>query len=63
MNTPRYLTSVGLMSVMSATAAQTYGPQDEGRRFDDGSRVVCKNVEVRQTAAIPTAWPAPRSVR
>ena len=35
MNTPRYLLSVGLMSVMSAAAAQTYGPQDEGRRFND----------------------------
>lgn len=30
--------------------AQTYGPQDEGRRFDDGSRVVCKDVEVRRAA-------------
>ena len=53
MNTPRYLLSVGLMSVMSAAAAQTYGPQDEGRRFDDGSRVVCKNVEVRQNSRDP----------
>lgn len=53
MNTSRYLLSVGLMSVMSAAAAQTYGPQDEGRRFDDGSRVVCKNVEVRQNSRDP----------
>lgn len=53
MNTPRYLLSVGLMSVMSAAAAQTYGPQDEGRRFDDGSPVVCKNVEVRQNSRDP----------
>lgn len=53
MNTSRYLLSVGLVSVMSAAAAQTYGPQDEGRRFDDGSRVVCKNVEVRQNSRDP----------
>ena len=53
MNTPRYLLSVGLMSVMSAAAALTYGPQVEGRRFDDGSRVVCKNVEVRQNSRDP----------
>ena len=53
MYTPSSLLSVGLMSVMSAAAAQTYGPQDEGRRFDDGSRVVCKNVEVRQNSRDP----------
>ena len=28
--------------------AQTYGPEDEGRRFDDGSRVVCEKVELRR---------------
>ena len=33
--------------------AQTYGPQDEGRRFNDGSRVVCKNVEVQRNTKDP----------
>lgn len=27
-----------------AVLAQTYGPEDEGRRFDDGTRVVCRDV-------------------
>ncbi len=30
--------------------AQTYGPRDEGRRFNDGSRVVCHEVEVANNA-------------
>ncbi|WP_331488039.1 glycine zipper 2TM domain-containing protein [Luteimonas kalidii] len=33
--------------------AQTYGPQDEGRRFDDGSRVVCEDVEVQRSGGDP----------
>jgi uncharacterized protein YcfJ len=33
--------------------AQTYGPEDEGRRFDDGSRVVCKDVEVQRNSSDP----------
>ncbi len=33
-----------------AAQAQSYGPSDEGRRFDDGSRVVCQQVEVQQAA-------------
>lgn len=33
--------------------AQTYGPQDEGKRFNDGSRVVCKNVEVQRNSKDP----------
>lgn len=33
--------------------AQAYGPRDEGRRFDDGSRVVCRNVEVQRNSNDP----------
>ena len=33
--------------------AQTYGPQDVGRRFDDGSRVVCEEVEVQRSSSDP----------
>lgn len=34
---------------MPLAQAQTYGPEDEGKRFDDGSRVVCEDVEVRRS--------------
>lgn len=53
MTPSRYLLSLGLMSVMSAAAAQTYGPQDEGRRFSDGSKVECRNVEVQKNSRDP----------
>ena len=53
MTTSRYLLSLGLMSVMSVAAAQTYGPQDEGRRFSDGSKVECRNVEVQKNSRDP----------
>lgn len=33
--------------------AQHYGPEDDGRRFDDGSRVVCEDVEVRKADRDP----------
>ncbi|MET0808775.1 MAG: glycine zipper 2TM domain-containing protein [Pseudoxanthomonas sp.] len=37
--------------LLSVTAfARSYGPADEGRRFNDGSKVVCKNVEVRRSS-------------
>jgi len=36
-----------------AAQAQTYGPQDEGHRFSDGSRVVCKDVEVQRSTSDP----------
>jgi outer membrane lipoprotein SlyB len=32
---------------------RVYGPEDEGRRFDDGSRVVCKDVDVRHATKDP----------
>ncbi|PZP61551.1 MAG: hypothetical protein DI597_08405 [Pseudoxanthomonas spadix] len=41
---------VGLLGIATSAMAQRYGPQDEGRRFNDGTRVVCKNVEVRKNS-------------
>jgi len=43
------IASLGLIAA-SAVHAQTYGPQDEGRRFNDGSRVECNKVEVTNNA-------------
>ncbi|WP_269790630.1 glycine zipper 2TM domain-containing protein [Stenotrophomonas sp. Iso1] len=44
-------TFVGLGMLFAASAqAQTYGPRDEGRRFNDGSRVECRKVEVANNA-------------
>ena len=59
MTTSRVLLSLGLLSVMSAAAAQTYGPADEGRRFSDGSKVECRNVEVHKLSLIHS-WPHPQ---
>ena len=42
-----------LLAASSVAGAQTYGPRDEGRRFNDGSRVVCKNVEVQRNSRDP----------
>ena len=42
-----------LIAASFGAAAQTYGPKDEGRRFNDGSKVVCKNVEVQRNAKDP----------
>ena len=47
----------GIIGLALGTAtplqAQTYGSQDEGRRFDDGSRVKCKKVEVQRNSTDP----------
>ncbi len=44
-------TFLGLGMLVAAGAhAQTYGPNDEGRRFNDGSRVECRKVEVASNA-------------
>jgi len=43
------ITTLGLLAAVGAQA-QTYGPSDEGRRFNDGSRVECKKVEVENHA-------------
>ena len=42
-----------LLAASSVAGAQTYGPRDEGRRFNDGSRVVCKNVQVQRNSRDP----------
>lgn len=41
------------IAAISTAHAQSYGPRDEGRRFNDGSRVVCKNVEVQRNSRDP----------
>ncbi|WP_101926676.1 MULTISPECIES: glycine zipper 2TM domain-containing protein [Luteimonas] len=55
MNPIRSITCAGLLSLaaVSLAHAQTYGPEDEGRRFNDGSRVVCDDVEVQRNASDP----------
>lgn len=42
-----------LLAASSVAGAQNYGPRDEGRKFNDGSRVVCKNVEVQRNSRDP----------
>ncbi|RRU25165.1 glycine zipper 2TM domain-containing protein [Stenotrophomonas sp. 278] len=42
-----------LLAFSTVASAQTYGPRDEGRRFNDGSKVVCKNVEVQRNSKDP----------
>ena len=49
----RLMLCVGLLGIATSAMAQRYGPQDEGRRFNDGTRVVCKNVEVRKNSVPP----------
>lgn len=44
---------LSLAAIGTAYAQTQYGPQDEGRRFDDGSRVVCENVEVQRAHSDP----------
>jgi len=46
-----------LLAATSVAGAQTYGPRDEGRKFNDGSRVVCKNVEVQRNSRDPNRIP------
>ncbi|MGJ4728186.1 glycine zipper 2TM domain-containing protein [Luteimonas sp. SDU101] len=41
------------LAAMPLAQAQSYGPEDEGRRFSDGSRVVCDEVEVRRGSGDP----------
>jgi len=66
----RVLCLGSLLAVSAVAGAQTYGPKDEGRRFNDGSKVVCHNVEVQRnskdpnritgtaTGAVATRWAA-----
>ncbi|MET0288163.1 MAG: glycine zipper 2TM domain-containing protein [Pseudoxanthomonas sp.] len=44
---------VGAMALSATAMAQRYGPEDEGRRFNDGSRVQCRNVEVQRNTKDP----------
>jgi uncharacterized protein YcfJ len=53
MKVSRIAHSLGLLSIIGVAGAQTYGPEDEGRRFNDGSKVVCKNVEVQKNSKDP----------
>ncbi len=53
MKASKLILCAGLMSIGSLAAAQTYGPKDEGRRFNDGTRVVCSNVEVQKNSKDP----------
>ncbi len=41
------------MAFAHAQNNRQYGPEDEGRRFDDGSRVVCEEVEVNRSGRDP----------
>lgn len=38
------------MAMAQAQSSRHYGPEDEGRRFSDGSRVVCEKVEVQRSS-------------
>ncbi|WP_312368839.1 glycine zipper 2TM domain-containing protein [Stenotrophomonas sp.] len=49
---PLLASTITAMALLAAggAQAQTYGPQDEGRRFNDGSRVVCHKQEIANNA-------------
>jgi len=54
--TLRHFVGLGVLltaAVATAQAGRTYTAQDEGRRFDDGSRVVCRDVEVQRSTSDP----------
>ena len=55
MKSIRTVAAIGLLSIVgtSLAHAQSYGPRDEGKRFDDGSRVVCDEVEVQRNSTDP----------
>jgi uncharacterized protein YcfJ len=40
-------------TALAQSSGRSYGPEDEGRRFEDGSRVVCKDVEVQRGTKDP----------
>ena len=45
--------ALAAMLVTGAAQARTYGAQDAGRRFNDGSVVKCRKVEVRKNSSDP----------
>jgi outer membrane lipoprotein SlyB len=50
----RLLIATALAGAIATPAlAREYGPEDAGRRFNDGSRVVCKKVEVQRNSRDP----------
>lgn len=53
MKASKLILCAGLLGIATAASAQTYGPEDEGRRFNDGTRVVCSNVEVQKNSKDP----------
>ncbi|HEY0333393.1 MAG TPA: glycine zipper 2TM domain-containing protein [Stenotrophomonas sp.] len=44
---------LSLLALTGVAQAQTYGPQDEGRRFNDGSVVRCHKVAVQKNTKDP----------
>lgn len=55
MKNVKILFGLSLATLLAAplATAQTYGPQDEGRRFNDGTRVRCHKVEVQKNSRDP----------
>lgn len=53
MKTTTILLCTGALLASGVAGAQSYGPRDEGRRFNDGSRVVCHDVEVQRNTKDP----------
>jgi outer membrane lipoprotein SlyB len=49
----RSMVMIGAMALSASAMAQHYGPEDEGRRFNDGSKVQCRNVEVQRNSKDP----------
>jgi len=47
------LAGLALLGLTCVAQAQTYGPQDEGRRFNDGTVVRCHKEEVRKNTSDP----------
>ncbi len=55
-NTHKSLLGICMLSLLAVTSmaqARSYGPEDEGRRFNDGTKVRCKKVEVEKNSSDP----------
>jgi uncharacterized protein YcfJ len=56
-STMKHVHSIAAVCLLAATglahAQSTYGPEDEGRRFDDGTRVICESTEVARSTSDP----------
>lgn len=53
MNACRSMIGLSLLGLAFVVQAQTYGPEDEGRRFNDGTVVRCHKVEVQKNTSDP----------